>query len=439
MIDDLGLYSGLTVPRMELIERMRGEIGIEPIVPEIVDPRRQLEINSFAIHFRDADPARAAAAANRLARDFIRENIEGRTSDAEGTSEFIEAEIIRHRQELDRLVAEITSFKERHLGELPSQLMSNRGSLERRAFELSQKRERLRAARSQVTLIRHQLEAFRASGASGQDDPLRRKSEVELRLNVLRSRGFTDKHPEVVAATAELQELDRMIDAASEDPDLRRPTSPIEASLQGELRNFEVESDVLDKQVEQLQAEIKIYEARIENTPRRTAQLTSLENAHDAVSSALSVLGIKKADADIGRSMEAKQKGERFRIIEMAEVPDSPVSPNRPLVLFLGLALGLLAGAGLVVLLEATDSRLYRAVDVEASLELPVLVAVPVIRLPAELAAARARLRRFGYSAAAIGVIAIGGALLYYFSDLGSAEANSLRRLAPEQQEVGDV
>ena len=421
VIDELGLYPGVVLPREELIARMRESIGIEPILPAVVDPRRPLEISSFSISFLSEDPRRAAATANRLARDFIRENIEGRTSDAEGTSEFIQTEIVRRTDQLNSLAAEIASFKEQYLGELPEQLETNRRSLEHRLSDLTRKRERLQAALTQVSLIDHQLEALRASGSSGGENPTRRKSEVELRLNVLRSRGFTDRHPDVVAARAELAELESMIEASSEDGG-RRLISPSEVSLQRERRNFGVEAGVLQSELETLQAEIELYETRIANSPRRASQLAMFEARHGSVAELLRALEIKKANADIGRSMEARQKGERFRIIESAELPESPVSPNRPLVFLLGIGLGLLFGLSAVVAVEATDARFYRAADLETSLALPVLVSVPVIRLAVEVAAARARLRRFVLSVAAVGVLVVGGALVYYLSGTQSAK-----------------
>lgn len=436
VIDDLDLYPGVVLPREELIARMRESIGIEPIMPTIVDPRRALEINSFAISFRDSDPRHAAIASNRLARDFIRENIEGRTSDAEGTSEFIAAEIERQTQKLHRLAAGVIAFKESHLGELPEQLDANRSNLERRAFSVSQKREGLRAARTQVNLIGRQLEELRASGGSAEDDPVRRRSEVELGLNVLRSRGFTERHPDVVAGQAELVELERMI-TASQEGEVSRSLSPMEAGLRREYRNYEVSVNVFEAELKNLAKEVATYEGRIENTPRRAAELGALESEYRAVSESLKVLDLKKADADIGRSMEAKQKGERFRIIESAEVPESPVSPNRPLMLLLGIGLGALIGLGGAVAAEAADSRFYLAADIETSLALPVLVSVPVIRLPSEIAAARARIRRMLWSVAGVCVLAAGGALLYYFAGLGNSAPDSL--LPPAEERVGDV
>ncbi len=437
VIDQLDLYPGVVRPREELIAEMRESIGIEPIQPAVVDPRRPIEISSFSISFRAGDPTRAAAGANRLARDFIRENIAGRTSDAEGTSEFIQTEIARQTDEFNGLAAEIAAFKERHPGELPAQLEGNRRSLENRITDVSRKRERLQGARTQVSLITHQLEALSTSGSSAGQDPVRRKSEVELRLNALRSRGFTDRHPDVVAGIAELAELETMIKEAGKK-ESQRVISPIQASLQRELRNFEVEAGVLELELENLEGEIEVFETRIENSPRRAAELAAFETRHASLGELLRVLEVKKANADIGRAMEARQKGERFRIIESAELPEAPVSPNRPLVLMLGIGLGLLVGLSSVVAVEAADARFFRATDLETSLGLPVLVSVPVIRLPVEIAAARARLRRFALSLAAVAALAAGGALFYYFSG-GESTALDPGTPAPGEERAADV
>ena len=125
---------------------MRLDITIEPILPPIVDPRRPVEIDSFRIAYLGRSPETVAAVANELAREFIRENLEVRAADAEDTSDFIRAELRARQADLTEVAQQITAYKEKHLGELPEQLESNRRSVDRLTQLLGQKRGELEVA-----------------------------------------------------------------------------------------------------------------------------------------------------------------------------------------------------------------------------------------------------------------------------------------------------
>lgn len=437
IIDEFGLYAELHTPREEVVERMRRDITIEPILPAIVDPRRPVEIDSFRIAYRGSQPDVVAAVANRLAREFIRENIEVRAADAEDTSQFIEAELQQRRTELERLAQQITAYKEEHLGELPEQLEENRRAVERHSFALGQKRAELEIAERQVGILRQQLGEMEMASSSAEDDPVRRRSVLELQLNLYRARGYTDKHPDVIATQAEMEKLDGLI-AEREGEGRPRPVSPQEAQMLRELRNYEVETQVLRREIRDTDAQIQAYTRRIESTPRRAAELGAIEESAASLTELIRALDLKKAEADIARSMELKQKGERFRVIEWAVPPESPVSPNRPLVFVVGTFLGLMLGTGLLVFREVADRGVHSAEELQELVGVPVLATVPIIRLPVEAAERRARQLRWGISGVALlALIVVGGLLLYYVrSDtlprLGSAPVE-----APERQ--GDV
>jgi polysaccharide chain length determinant protein (PEP-CTERM system associated) len=437
IIDEFGLYADMRAPREQVVERMRLDITIEPILPAIVDPRRPVEIDSFRIAYRGRQPDVVAAVANRLGREFIRQNIEVRAADAEDTSEFIDVELGLRQKELDQLAAAITAFKEAHQGELPEQLQDNRRSAERIRMAIGEQRASLDAARRQVTLLKQQLHEVQIATSSSEDDPVRRRSMLELQLNVYRSRGFTDKHPDVIATEAEMAKLDRIIEERQKDGKARA-VSPQEATMLRELRNYEVEIGVLRGEAETLAAQLAAYERRIENTPRRAAELGAMEENALNLSELIRALQINKAEADIARSMELKQKGERFRVIESAVPPESPVSPNRPLVFVVGTFLGMMLGAGLLVFREVSDRSLHTTSDLQEIVGVPVLAAVPVIRLPAEIAELRTRQLRWGISCAALLLILLVGGLLFYWV---RSDATTDVRSAPVGASVrrGDV
>jgi hypothetical protein len=234
----------------------------------------------------------------------------------------------------------------------------------------------------------------------------------------MRANGLTNRHPDVRVAKAELAALRAELEAAAEEQpegeEAPAPATPLEARLLDDLRNFEVNLTVRGQEVERLREEIDKYEARIENTPRVAAGLTILVDRHRMISEAIKQLQTKANRADIARSMETKQKGEKFRVIESAQPPEAPESPNRPLIFAIGAVLGIFSGVALVVVREVTDRRLYSLDDLSDAIHLPVLASVSRIQLPAEIAESRARLRRIGLvSAVGATLLVVGGALFY--------------------------
>ena len=83
-------------------------------------------------------------------------------------------------------------------------------------------------------------------------------------------------------------------------------------------------------------------------------------------------------------SMELEQQGEQMRLLNAANLPDSPSFPNRPLFAGGGLGAGLALGLGLSLWLELRDTALRTEGDVLAALELPVLSQVPWVGAEAD-------------------------------------------------------
>jgi len=66
-----------------------------------------------------------------------------------------------------------------------------------------------------------------------------------------------------------------------------------------------------------------------------------------------------------------------MRLLNPALLPDTPSFPNRLMFAGGGLGTGLVIGLGLALWLELRDKSIRNEADVEASLQMPVLVALP--------------------------------------------------------------
>src|SRR5207245_2638432 len=186
---------------------------------------------------------------------------------------------------------------------------------------------------------------------------------------------YNEKYPDVVALKEQIRGLEAKIaqdaPAAAPAPAPTRPKggrelkaapqNPYIVNLMQQLDQATVESKASTDEIRGLNTQIAMYQRRIENTPRREQELSLITRDYETTRDLFRSLLSKREEAGIAADLEAKNKGERFRIIEGAGMPERPTGPNRLRLLMVGMVLALAAAAVAVVLAEQVDTS-YRTV-----------------------------------------------------------------------------
>ena len=146
-----------------------------------------------------------------------------------------------------------------------------------------------------------------------------------------------------------------------------------------EIERIKVDINTLTTDIAKLKSQIRVYERRIENTPRREQELKSLERDYNNIKASYDLLLNKKLETEVSVNMEKKQKGEKFQILDPARLPEKPVFPNMKMLFLLTLVAGPNIGFGLVFLLEYLDTSFRSPKDIESSLGFSVLATIPLI------------------------------------------------------------
>jgi uncharacterized protein involved in exopolysaccharide biosynthesis len=231
---------------------------------------------------------------------------------------------------------------------------------------------------------------------------------------------YSDRYPDVVALKDQIAALEQRVAAEAAatappsaarrpGPELRpAPQNPYVVSLMQQLDQANVEAKATAEEIGALNRQIAVYQRRIENTPRREQELALIARDHESTRELFRSLLGKREEAAIAADLEHRQKGEHFRIIEPAGMPERPAGPNRMRLLLLGLVLAVGASVAAVVLAEQVDTS-YRTVDeVRASVPVPVLSTIP--RITTEQDRARQlRQRRLATAAVAAGLLVVVG------------------------------
>ena len=418
----------------DLVDRMRKDIRIE-----LMDQREQRgrETRSFlfTISYTAANPVVAARVANTLSSLYIEENGRQREQAAASTSEFLGTQLRDLREKLQAQERQITTYKEKNLGELPEQKDVNLRTLERLQQQLQLAHENNRRAterRQMLTNALGEIDTTVATTAPSTAGPSVTPADTAAaRLNLLRQElamtqtRFSDRYPDVVQLKEQIRVLEAKVEAEKQAAaampkavagapkrigrDLRvPPENAYVASLMTQLDQATVEAKTSAEEIRGINGQIAVYTRRLENTPKHEQELAILTRDYDTSKELFKSLLTKRGEADMASELELRQKGENFRVIEPARLPERPAGPNRFRLLLVGLALAIGASGAAVVLAEQVDTSFRRVDEIRSTLPLPVLSAIP--RITTEQDRARTlRQRRWATAAVGFGLVVVAG------------------------------
>ena len=360
------------------------KMGEQPITQIVEGMRQSIAISvkgldAFSIDFVHPDPRKAMAVANRLGTLFIEAVVEEREAQVEGVHEFIEAQLDDSRRELEVKEEALRKFKERHMGTLPTQMDANLSTLQRLQSDYQNVGELLRAAQDRQALLERGLvDQVAAAGSRGQVvlGPAAELAQLKGQLQSLRGR-YTDEHPDVRALLARIDRMERALAEVPATPAPVTATSGVAARTPVQRTSHEI-SGLMTRR-DNLEQRISEFQARVEQVPRTEQQLATLTRDYNKLHENYLALLNKKLEAQMAERLEKRWKGQNFRILDPADLPESPFSPNRPLLLGAGILLGLLAGLGAAVGAEVLDHSIKNVRELESVLPYPILATVPHI------------------------------------------------------------
>lgn len=396
-----------------------GKVSADAMVAEM-RKRINMEIgrnNTFTLSFDHENPQTAKDVVSRLGSFFIGENIKSREATVQETSRFLEGQVQETRKRLEEQEERIKRYKLQFGGELPQQMQVNLSQLARLQDQIKNNSEsvarledrkiflesQIRTMESQITAAEYPAEVTVSGSPAGDTDYL--LAELALRrkkLEELNSR-YTPLHPAVVQARWEVEKLEAKIEviqleakkgesgsaggtrdntASGATPDFQRM-----GRFRGEANRLREQVGTIDLDITALKREsasaarqIERIQLQVERLPQREQEMIALTRDYDNIKRSYEELLRKKLEANISENLEEKQKGERFQVIDPANLPSRPIKPDRLKVLALALMASLVIGAGGAIVLEVLDPTLRGSRDFRNFFDLPVLASLPLIQ-----------------------------------------------------------
>ncbi len=414
------------------------------------------------------DPELAQQVASELTDLFLRENDVKRQQITGKTTEFLRQEAEKLEKELAEIEKEFTAFKEKNLGLLPEQTASIIAEQERTERELLGVQQQIQAIRASTIQLRGQLagtdpfiyedrtlirneEGEKVLSATGRLQTLQQEyhsliakySENHPKVKKVRReieslggdvnaaaasplvndnleiakvqlaealQKYSPSHPEVRRLQAKVSRLEREAaliapqTSAKEFNTLRR-VNPVFSSLKSGIASGEAELASLNARKAELQAKLDSYAARMELAPHVEQEYNRIKRKYDDTLKELTDIRSKLNAAQRVEALESSDTTDRFILLEPPEVPVSPVKPNRPAIIALGVLLGLGLAFAAVMLAESLDESIEGPNALVSITGARPLGTIPVILSHSE-AAAYIRNRRLKMVGVLIGVAA---------------------------------
>jgi polysaccharide biosynthesis transport protein len=304
--------------------------------------------NVLQIQYLDPDPAVAAKVANLTAQIYMREQVALRASAAQGSASWFEARTADVRRRYEMAQKRLSDFQRAH-----DIIGMNRMDLE------AEKLKNLSAH-----LVQAQADAAAAHSKSGSaavpevatslvvqniEEAVATQAAKVAQL----AKSLGPNHPQMVAAKAELSEL----------------RSSLGAARANQASSMTANSSAAGRREGQLRAEMAAQEDRMIRMSGVQDQLMVLQRDVEAARQTYDTVRQRFNEA----ALRSQISQPNASLLDQASVPLFPATPNLPLWLVAGIALGLLAGVAAVVLSEILRPRVRTATGLAAATELEVI------------------------------------------------------------------
>ena len=387
----------LSRPNLEQVMRMtdlditaRSVVDTERILASL---RSRLKVNLegrdenlFSVAFVDEEPGLARDVVQALLTLFVESNLGASREDLARAQRFLDGQIQEQTRRLKEAETALSRFRVENHNYLPGQ-GNIQGDLEVAIAEL----EALELRRSEEIRIRDQVkrelasitDAIRAGTPEGPQAA--RIDEMEDQLRTLLTT-HTDLHPNVIALKSllgrERKELQASLEGDDESPGTGLP--PRVELLRSQVAEHDARISAIQRRSERLRSAIRGLNSALDNIPSVETEYTRLQRQYELVRTNHAALRERQAAAQFAKEMDTKTEPVQFRVVEPPNLPASPASPNRPLLRFGALFLGLGAGVGFALLLSFALPSFGSVQDLQEILRAPVIGSVTLVPRPLE-------------------------------------------------------
>ena len=351
--DDLYPDERRTQPLSKIIEKMRHATTVGALSSDIGQQSgTQNNTIAIAMSFDYRDPVRAQAVLQSFVTKFLSMDSQDVEDQASLTVRFLQDQANKLQNQISDIENQNTALKARNGAALASSgapPLIDTGSFSAQITSLQNENRQLIAA----------------SRGGGSDNSALAQAEAQLAAAQAQ---YSDTHPDVIAAKERVKEL-RQMQQSSNGGD----------SIQAQIA---ANNEAIHQLMSQRDSTLARANAQLAGQARAPAieeQAMQLESRANTLRTQYQTVSENLLKAQNSARMASEQRAERLTLVEPANLPDHPFSPNRPLLIAAGAAAGLGLGLLLALGLEFVNRPVRSPKQLERS-GIPVIGIVPLIK-----------------------------------------------------------
>jgi succinoglycan biosynthesis transport protein ExoP len=321
------------------------------------------------VAFTSPDPIKSARIANAFAKGYISAKIGNKSGSAERQSQWFERRLKELADDARAADAQVADFRAK-AGIVESDGGNTNGSTitDQQIAPLAGS---LATAQADAAAAQSDLGAARGQTARGARDSVggvlsssvvqdlrRQRAELVRNLAEIGVR-YGDRHPETIRVRDQLAGIDALIQSEE-----RRVMSSLAANAAS-----------TQARVSSLKQSMTDLESKRANDTRNAVIADGLERE----ATAKRALYDRMSQMALDSMQEARVSMAPAEVVEVAQPPAKPTSPNKPLFYLVALVLGLVAGGAVIAVQELMSGGLRSAEDAERTLGLTMLAAIPKV------------------------------------------------------------
>jgi polysaccharide chain length determinant protein (PEP-CTERM system associated) len=412
-----GFAAATPETQVDIVMRLRDRLDVEATNDREGQQPKKEPADLYTISYTDRSRDGARKVVDQLLRLFLANALGGSQEGSEQAQQFLTQQIADYEKKLAAAEARLADFKREHAGLVPGTTGDYFARLHAETDELDKDRLALRIAEQKRDELRRELAGelpVMGSSSKGGTDTASAIRETQARLDELLLR-FTDKHPDVMAARRQLEDLkarqkveleamrrgDRSAIAASGVAD-----SPVYQGMKLQLSQIDVEVAAARQQVTDQENKIAEQRKLINTAPQVEAEYERLNRDYSVTHGQYQALVDRLSRARLSDKADATGVV-RFEVVDPPMVDPEPVFPKRTKLILLVLAAGLAAGLGVAYLMHQLRPVFSSARQLTEATQLPVLGSVSMTWVERHRAAGRRALWAYSLATALLVVVAL--------------------------------
>jgi succinoglycan biosynthesis transport protein ExoP len=316
--------------------------------------------------YSSPDPQYAARAANMLASEYVQQNLDLKLANTTNTITWLSEEIGKQRQKIEAAERKMAEYQE---GQNAMSLNDGQNIVIARLNSLNDAVTKAKTARLQKEASYRQLGHVRGDSANADTFPAVAQNPTILEIKQQLANLTTEKaklSQRYGANHPEMERITKQIDSASVR--LKAETAKVLESIANDYRSAVAEE-------QSLSASLEDQKRQAIDLNRKSITFSILQREAESERQVYNALLQQEKELRVVSNSRANN----VQLMDEAEVPGGPYTPNHSRDWLMALVLGLAFGVAVAYTVEYLDDTVKLPDDVTRRLKLPLLGLVPAV------------------------------------------------------------